>query len=84
MKELEARGIVARTVIPGLLLRVEYELSQMGAKLQPAPKSSRSGEPLAAAPDDRWRQTANCRRLTVHRRRLTVSIRRRLTLTVGA
>ena len=36
MKELEARGIVARTVIPGPPLRVEYELSQMGRELEPA------------------------------------------------
>ena len=28
MKELEARGIVLRTVIPGPPLRVEYELSR--------------------------------------------------------
>src|SRR5437588_11673108 len=36
MKELEARGIVERTVIPGPPLRVEYELSQMGRELDPA------------------------------------------------
>jgi DNA-binding HxlR family transcriptional regulator len=36
MKELEARGIVERTVIPGPPLRVEYSLSQMGAELEPA------------------------------------------------
>jgi DNA-binding HxlR family transcriptional regulator len=36
MKELEARGIVARRVIPGPTLRVEYELSEMGAALRPA------------------------------------------------
>jgi DNA-binding HxlR family transcriptional regulator len=36
MKELEARGIVERTVIPGPPLRVEYELSQMGHELEPA------------------------------------------------
>src|SRR6202012_1909176 len=36
MKELEARGIVERRVIPGPPLRVEYELSQMGAALKPA------------------------------------------------
>src|SRR5215469_6901147 len=33
MKELEARGIVERTVIPGPPLRVEYSLSQMGNEL---------------------------------------------------
>ena len=36
MKELEARGIVLRTVIPGPPLRVEYELSEMGRELEPA------------------------------------------------
>jgi DNA-binding HxlR family transcriptional regulator len=36
MKELESRGIVARTVISGPPLRVEYELSQMGRELEPA------------------------------------------------
>src|SRR5437764_1231135 len=36
MKELEARGIVKRTVIPGPPLRVQYELSQMGRDLEPA------------------------------------------------
>ncbi len=36
MKELEARGIVERTVIPGPPLRVEYALSEMGRELEPA------------------------------------------------
>jgi DNA-binding HxlR family transcriptional regulator len=36
MKELEARGIVDRTVLPGPPLRVEYELSRMGCELEPA------------------------------------------------
>jgi DNA-binding HxlR family transcriptional regulator len=36
MKELEARGIVERTVYPGPPLRVEYELSKMGRELEPA------------------------------------------------
>jgi DNA-binding HxlR family transcriptional regulator len=36
MKELEARGIVERNVIPGPPLRVEYSLSQMGRELEPA------------------------------------------------
>jgi DNA-binding HxlR family transcriptional regulator len=36
MKELEARGIVERRVIPGPPLRVEYELSKMGKELEPA------------------------------------------------
>jgi DNA-binding HxlR family transcriptional regulator len=36
MKELEARGIVERTVISGPPLRVQYELSRMGHELEPA------------------------------------------------
>jgi DNA-binding HxlR family transcriptional regulator len=36
MKELEARGIVERTVLPGPPVRVEYSLSRMGRELQPA------------------------------------------------
>ena len=36
MKELEARGMVRRTVLPGPPLRVEYELSIMGSELEPA------------------------------------------------
>jgi len=36
MKELEARGMVERTVISGPPLRVEYSLSQMGRELEPA------------------------------------------------
>jgi len=36
MKELEARGIVDRTVISGPPLRVEYSLSKMGCELEPA------------------------------------------------
>jgi DNA-binding HxlR family transcriptional regulator len=36
MKELEARGMVARKVISGPPLRVEYELAQMGRELEPA------------------------------------------------
>jgi len=35
MKELEARGIVERTVMPGPPLRVEYGLSRMGRELEP-------------------------------------------------
>ncbi|HEY5190168.1 MAG TPA: helix-turn-helix domain-containing protein [Solirubrobacteraceae bacterium] len=38
MKELEARGIVQRTVIPGPPLQVRYELSKMGRELEPALK----------------------------------------------
>lgn len=36
MKELEARGIIERTVIPGPPVRVEYRLSRMGHELEPA------------------------------------------------
>ncbi len=36
MKELEARGIVQRTVYSGPPIRVEYSLSQMGSELEPA------------------------------------------------
>ncbi len=36
MKELESRGLVVRTVIPGPPLRVRYELSEMGRELEPA------------------------------------------------
>ncbi len=36
MKELEARGIVERTVYPGPPVRVEYSLSHMGRELEPA------------------------------------------------
>jgi DNA-binding HxlR family transcriptional regulator len=36
MKELEARGIVRRTVHPGPPVRVEYGLSEMGRELGPA------------------------------------------------
>jgi DNA-binding HxlR family transcriptional regulator len=35
MKELEARGIVQRTVHPGPPVRVEYSLSEMGRELGP-------------------------------------------------
>src|SRR5437660_3950804 len=36
MKQLEARGIVERTVLPGPPVRVEYSLSKMGSELEPA------------------------------------------------
>jgi DNA-binding HxlR family transcriptional regulator len=36
IKELERRGIVERTVLPGPPLRVEYALSEMGRELEPA------------------------------------------------
>jgi DNA-binding HxlR family transcriptional regulator len=36
MKELEARGVVRRTVCPGRPVRVEYALTEMGRELAPA------------------------------------------------
>ncbi len=36
MKELEARGVVQRTVRPGRPVRVDYELTEMGRALAPA------------------------------------------------
>jgi DNA-binding HxlR family transcriptional regulator len=36
MKELEARGVVERTVHPGPPVRVEYALTTMGQSLEPA------------------------------------------------
>jgi DNA-binding HxlR family transcriptional regulator len=36
MKELEARGVVERTVHPGPPVKVEYALTAMGSQLQPA------------------------------------------------
>jgi DNA-binding HxlR family transcriptional regulator len=36
MKELESRGLVARRVIDGRPVRVEYELTAMGRELEPA------------------------------------------------
>ncbi len=36
LKELEARGLVNRTVVPGPPLQVRYELSEMGSELEPA------------------------------------------------
>ncbi len=36
MKELESRGMVARTVKAGRPVRVEYGLSRMGRELEPA------------------------------------------------
>jgi DNA-binding HxlR family transcriptional regulator len=36
MKELEARGLVERTVHPGPPVRVEYGLTEMGRELEPA------------------------------------------------
>jgi len=36
MKELEARGVVVRTVVPERPTRVEYALTPMGRELEPA------------------------------------------------
>ena len=36
VKELEARGVVERTVVPGPPVRVEYALTVMGRNLAPA------------------------------------------------
>jgi DNA-binding HxlR family transcriptional regulator len=36
MKELEARGVVERTVLPGPPVHVEYRLTEMGRELKPA------------------------------------------------
>jgi DNA-binding HxlR family transcriptional regulator len=36
MKELEARGLVERRVVPGPPTRVEYGLTDMGRELEPA------------------------------------------------
>ena len=36
MKELEAHGVVERTVVPGPPVRVEYGLTEMGRELEPA------------------------------------------------
>jgi DNA-binding HxlR family transcriptional regulator len=36
MKELEARGLVLRTVLPGRPVRVAYGLTEMGRELAPA------------------------------------------------
>ncbi len=50
MKELEARGIVERTVHPGPPVRVEYALSEMGRELGPAlSRAAGVGAALAAA-----------------------------------
>jgi DNA-binding HxlR family transcriptional regulator len=42
VKELEARGLVERTVYPGPPLRVEYSLTEMGVALAPAIRELRA------------------------------------------
>ncbi len=39
MKELESQGIVKRTVFPEMPVRIEYELTEKGLKLQPVIES---------------------------------------------
>ena len=58
MKELEARGLVARNVEPGPPVRVTYELTAMGHELQPALDELRSWarQWLAADEERRRRQ----------------------------
>ena len=62
MKELEARGIVERTVIPGPPLRVEYELSRWAASSSRRCPSSSGGPALAAG-----HRAATVRRLSAAR-----------------
>jgi DNA-binding HxlR family transcriptional regulator len=60
MKELEARGVVARNVEPGPPVRVSYELTPMGVELQPALQELKSWARQWLAQED------------VHRRRRPV------------
>jgi DNA-binding HxlR family transcriptional regulator len=41
MKELRARGLVTRTVLPGYPVRVEYALTDMGRDLEPTVRELR-------------------------------------------
>jgi DNA-binding HxlR family transcriptional regulator len=65
MKELEARGLVARHVEPGPPVRVTYELTAMGHELQPALDELRSWarQWLAADEERRRRQQRPVRTL---------------------
>jgi DNA-binding HxlR family transcriptional regulator len=56
MKELEARGLVARTVEPGPPVRVTYELTAMGHELQPALDELRSWARQWLAADEERRR----------------------------
>ncbi|HEX7300967.1 MAG TPA: helix-turn-helix domain-containing protein [Solirubrobacteraceae bacterium] len=59
MKELEARGLVARHVEPGPPVRVSYELTAMGHELQPALDELRSwARQWLAADEERRRRQA--------------------------
>jgi DNA-binding HxlR family transcriptional regulator len=54
LKELEAEGIVARTVIPATPVRVEYRLTEKGRALEPVLDaiSQWAGEWLGAPPEN--------------------------------
>jgi DNA-binding HxlR family transcriptional regulator len=65
MKELEARGVVRRTVESGPPMRVHYELTPMGRSLQPALRELRdwarrwldaAGAPTPAHEHATWRR----------------------------
>jgi DNA-binding HxlR family transcriptional regulator len=56
MKELEARGLVARNVEDGPPLRVTYELTPMGHELQPALEELRSWARQWLAADEELRR----------------------------
>jgi DNA-binding HxlR family transcriptional regulator len=56
MKELEARGLVARSVEPGPPVRVTYELTAMGHELQPALDELRSWARQWLAADEELRR----------------------------
>jgi DNA-binding HxlR family transcriptional regulator len=56
MKELEARGLVARNVEPGPPVRVTYELTAMGHELQPALEELRSWARQWLAADEERRR----------------------------
>ena len=60
MKELEARGLVARHVVPGPPVRVTYELTAMGHELQPALDELRSwARQWLAADEERRRRSGS-------------------------
>ena len=56
MKELEARGLVARNVEDGPPVRVTYELTPMGGELQPALDELRSWARHWLAADEQLRR----------------------------